>query len=176
LTDNQNEVIVNAAQKKGTNEYTRLMRQVFSETNRVLKANGKMSLVFHSAKAEIWQALVSAYKESGFEVSLSSILDKVQGSFKQVTSTVSVQGDPLLLLNKSKKKVNRTSVNGYSDEKTIIQEILSIAYQRDNNIEERTPERLFSRYITACLESGIPVSKNAKQFYKIIQKEVSQIQ
>jgi len=176
LTDNQNEVIVNTSQKKGTIEYARLMKQVFSETHGVLKNDGKMSLVFHSAKAEIWQALVSAFKESGFEVSLSSILDKVQGSFKQVTSTVRVQGDPLMLLYKSKKKVNGAPVNRYTDEKAIIKGILSNAFHGVNNIDERTPERLFSRYITACLESGIPVSKNAKQFYKIIQKEVSQFQ
>lgn len=176
LTDNQNEVIVNSAQKKGTDEYALLMKQVFSETHRVLKTDGRMSLVFHSAKAEIWQALVRAFKESGFEVSLSSILDKVQGSFKQVTSTVKVQGDPLILLNKSNKKVNGVSVNGYRNEQAIIEGIVGNAYHGASNEDERTPERLFSRYVTACLESGIPVSKNAKQFYKIIQKEVSQFQ
>lgn len=176
LTDNQNEVIVNSAQKKGTDEYALLMKQVFSETHRVLKTDGRMSLVFHSAKAEIWQALVKAFKESGFEVSLSSILDKVQGSFKQVTSTVKVQGDPLILLNKSKKKVNGASVSRYRDEQAIIKGIVGNAYHGANSEDEKTPERLFSRYITACLESGIPVSKNAKQFYKIIQKEVSQFQ
>lgn len=176
LTDNQNEVIVNTSQKKGTIEYARLMKQVFSETHGVLKNDGKMSLVFHSAKAEIWQALVSAFKESGFEVSLSSILDKVQGSFKQVTSTVSVQGDPLMLLSKSKKKVNGAPAGGYSDEEAIIKVILSNVYHGVNNIDERKPERLFSRYITACLESGIPVSKNAKQFYAIVQKEISKFQ
>lgn len=176
LTDNQNEVIVNSAQKKGTDEYALLMKQVFSETHRVLKIDGRMSLVFHSAKAEIWQALVRAFKESGFEVSLSSILDKVQGSFKQVTSTVKVQGDPLLLLNKSKIKDSGATFNGYKNEQAIIEGIVSNAYQGANNEDERTPERLFSRYVTACLESGIPVSKNAKQFYKIIQKEVSQYQ
>jgi len=174
LTDNQNEVIINTAQKKGTDEYTRLMKQVFSETHGVMKTDGKMSLVFHSAKAEIWQALVRAFKESGFEVSFSSVLDKVQGSFKQVTSTVKVQGDPLILLNKSNKKINGVSVNGYRDEQDIIKGIVRNAYHGVNSVDERKPERLFSRYVTACLESDIPVSKNAKQFYKIIQKEVSQ--
>ena len=176
LTDNQKEVIVNSAQKKGTEEYTLLMKQVFSETHRVLKTDGRMSLVFHSAKAEIWQALVKAFKKSGFEVSLSSILDKVQGSFKQVTSTFKVQGDPLILLKKSRKRVNVASVKGCIDDQAIIKRILGNAYLGANSKDERTPERLFSRYITACLESGIPVSKNAKQFYKIIQKEVSQVQ
>jgi DNA modification methylase len=176
LTDNQNEVIVNSAQKKGTDEYARLMKKVFSESYKVLKNDGKMSLVFHSAKAEIWQALVNAFKQSNFEVSLSSILDKVQGSFKQVTSTVKVQGDPIILLIKSKKKVNGISVNRYRDEQAIINGIINNAFNGVTNEDERTPERLFSRYVTACLESGIPVSKNAKEFYKSIMREISQFQ
>jgi DNA modification methylase len=176
LTNNADEVIINTSQKKGIDDYASLMNQVFSETFRVLKPDGKMSLVFHSAKAEVWQALVGAFKKAGFEISLSSILDKVQGSFKQVTSVIKVQGDPLLLLIKSNKKVNGASVNHYNGEDAIIKGVIDNAYQEVSNLNERTPERLFSRYVSACIESGIPVSKNAKQFYKIIQKEVLQFQ
>lgn len=172
LTNTREEVIVNKAQKKNTEEYAHLMKMVFSETHRVLKNNGSLSLVFHSAKAEIWRALVSAFQEAGFKVSLSNILDKVQGSFKQVTSSIKVQGDPLLLLNKS------LQLNGYDVEKDVLAEdeiirnVLSKAFEKGGNDAERKPERLFSRYITTCLETGVPVSKNAKQFYQMIQPEM----
>jgi len=116
--------------------------------------------------------LVSAFQEAGFKVSLSNILDKVQGSFKQVTSSIKVQGDPLLLLNKS------LQLNGHDVEKDVLAEdeiiknVLSKAFEEGGNDAERKPERLFSRYITTCLETGVPVSKNAKQFYQIIQTEM----
>lgn len=176
LTNNKEEVIVNKSQKKSTEEYAFLMKQVFSEVHKSLKPDGNMSLVFHSAKAEIWQALANAFREAGFIVSLSNILDKVQGSFKQVTSTVKVQGDPLLLLSKTNNRVNGELTKGYENEFAVIKGIVENAYRDTNSVDERTPERLFSRYVTACLESGIPVSKNARQFYKIIQDDASQFQ
>ncbi|MEA3357521.1 MAG: DNA methylase, partial [Patescibacteria group bacterium] len=174
LTNNKEEVIVNKAQKKNTEEYALLMKQVFAEANKALKPDGLMNLVFHSAKSEIWQALVNAFQETGFMVSMSSILDKVQGSFKQVTSTVKVQGDPLILLRKANKKVDGEVVNGYEDDFAVIKGIVENAYRDASSADERTPERLFSRYVTACLESGIPVSKNARQFYKTIQESTLQ--
>ena len=176
LTCNDEEVIVNTSQKKGVSEYRELMKLVFSETNRALKVDGKMSLVFHSAKAEIWQALVESIKDSGFKISLSSILDKVQGSFKQVTSTVKVQGDPLLLLEKKDQKADQISFNSNHNELMLIREIVDLAYSGSVRNDEKKPERLFSRYITACLEAGIPISKNAKQFQNLVEVEVSRFQ
>lgn len=173
VTNPAEEVIVNSAQNKSTEDYARLMTKVFSETNRVLKNDGKMSLVFHSAKAEIWQALVRSYQDAGFIVSLSNILDKVQGSFKQVTSTIKVQGDPLLLLTKSNSLKIGNSINTHADENRIINKIFQDAYDHSNTIDERMPERLFSRYINTCLESGATISKNAKEFYKLVNEEIA---
>ena len=173
VTNPAEEVIVNTAQNKSTDDYARLMTQVFSEVNRVLMNDGKMSLVFHSAKVEIWQALLRSYQDAGFIVSLSNILDKVQGSFKQVTSTIKVQGDPLLLLTKSNSVNIGNSIKTHDDENRIIKKIFQNAYDHSNNMDERRPERLFSRYINACLESGAPISKNAKQFYKLVDEEIA---
>lgn len=176
LTLNQEEVIVNSSQQKGADEYARLMRKVLCEVYRVLKKDGSLSLVFHSAKAEIWRALVDAFQEAGFKVSLSSILDKVQASFKQATSSVKVLGDPLLLLNKSAKIFGHTSKSNRIDEDEIIRKVLNKAFNEQNSNEERKPERLFSRYITTCLETGTPVSINARQFYEIVQAETKEFQ
>ena len=172
VTNTAEEAIVNSAQNKSTDDYARLLAKVFLEVNRVLRNDGRMSLVFHSAKVEIWQALVSSYQNAGFKVSLSNILDKVQGSFKQVTSTIKVQGDPLLLLTKSNSVKNGKSINDHTDENGIIKNIIQKAYNHSNNMDERKPERLFSRYVTACLESGVPVLKNAREFYKIVEEEI----
>ena len=174
LTEAKNEVIVNKAQNKGIKEYASLMNEVFTEVHRTLKDTGSFSLVFHSAKSEIWRALVGAFQNAGFKVSHSSILDKVQGSFKQVTSNVKVQGDPLLLLNKINKTAKRKNRNVLMTEEEVIQAVLFNAFNGVINDEEIKPERLFSRYINICLETGIPVSKNAKEFYKIVQTELQE--
>jgi len=99
-TDRRQEIIVSASQKKGVTEYTAMMVAVFAELNRVLRRNGKATVAFHSAKASIWHALTKAYSNAGFSVKASSILDKLQTSFKQTVSEVSVKGDPLFLLDR----------------------------------------------------------------------------
>lgn len=169
ITNQANEAIINESQNKGLSEYKHLMFTVFSEINRVLKNDGAMSLVFHSAKAEIWKALIESYQDANLKVHTSSILNKVQGSFKQVTSSVKVQGDPLLLLTKTgaHKKTNKKK-----DVSSLIKIIIAKAYDEHTDIEERKPERLFSRYINACIELGYSVEYGANEFYGIVKSEL----
>ncbi|MEM6813342.1 MAG: DNA methyltransferase [Bacteroidota bacterium] len=176
LTEDKNEVIINKAQGKSVNEYAELMEQVFQQLNKSLKEDGKISLVFHSAKSEVWRSLVNSFSNAGFSVLLSNILDKVQGSFKQVTSNIKVQGDPLLLLAKSKSINDRTDEFNKKEEVQIINELLHEAFTLNNDIDEQKPERLYSRYISACIESGVPVSQNAKDFYLFVRKEIQNTQ
>ena len=91
---------MSASQSKGVLEYGAMMESVFTEIGRVLKAEGLATVVFHSAHSEVWRALAQAYTNAGFTVEATSVLDKIQASFKQVVSTVAVKGDPLLLLSK----------------------------------------------------------------------------
>jgi len=172
LTDNKNEVIINKAQHKTVDDYGALMEQVFHELNKVLKKDGKISLVFHSAKSEVWRGLVNSFSKAGFTVRLSNILDKVQGSFKQVTSNIKVQGDPLLLLTKERHLDNSQTHKTEEEEHYIIQRIIDDAFHLNSDLNEQKPERLYSRYISACIESGVPVSQNAKDFYLMLRKEL----
>jgi 16S rRNA G966 N2-methylase RsmD len=172
LTENKNEVIINKAQHKTVDDYGALMEQVFHELNKVLKKDGKISLVFHSAKSEVWRGLVNSFSKAGFTVRLSNILDKVQGSFKQVTSNIKVQGDPLLLLTKERHLDNSQTHKTGEEEHYIIQRIIDDAFHLNSDLNEQKPERLYSRYISACIESGVPVSQNAKDFYLMLRKEL----
>lgn len=163
-TDNSEEVIINHHQNKGAEDYKNLMVRVFREISRTLKDEGKATVVFHSAKAEVWRALQDAYLESNFNVVLSNVLDKLQGSFKQVTSTVTVKGDPLLLLAKNvaidrKKRLNLDDV---------ISKLMQSASESDDP-KELTPERLYSRLVNMYLEHGEHVPINAADFYKIFK-------
>ena len=159
-TDRAREIIVSGAQGKSVNDYGRMMARVFSEVSRVLKPCGKATVVFHSAKASVWQALAEAYLSAGFSVRATSVLDKIQASFKQVVSTVSVKGDPLLLLVKGDPK-GRSVPSSTAEE--VADEILRNA--RTAESPERDPQRLYSRFVSRCLELGLSVHMGAKEFY-----------
>lgn len=178
LTESKNEVIVNSAQGKGVSEYSNLMGKVFGELNRVLKDDGSMSLVFHTASAEIWQALMDAYRKSNFQVVSSSILDKIQSSFKQATSEVKVQGDPLMLLFKSNDDRKRRITPEFNRENhwSLVKKVLIAAETSTSESMEHTPERLFSRYVNLCFATGVPVLFDAGEFYRLVQTQLSELE
>lgn len=157
-TDRSKEIIVSDAQKKGVDAYGRMMGNAFGEMARVLKPDGTATVVFHSAHSEIWRALVAAYSQAGFTVSAASVLDKIQASFKQVVSTVSVKGDPLLLLTKATPKA--------SSRKTCRQ----VAEQIVSQADKEDPQMLYSRFVGRCLEMGVPINMDAREFYALAKK------
>lgn len=158
-TDRSKEIIVSKAQDKGVDKYGYMMKSVFSESARVLKNDGKATVVFHSAHSAIWRALVGAYTEAGFTVKVASILDKIQSSFKQVVSDVSVKGDPLLLLTKDAQVV----FSGNAE--SVANEVLSEA-RIDEQID---PKLLWSQFVGRCLERGFDMPIEAKDFYERVR-------
>jgi len=168
LTNRKEEIIVSSAQGKSVTEYGDLMADVFSEMRRVLADDGKATVVFHSAKASVWRALMEAYRAAGLTVRISSVLDKVQTSFKQTVSTVAVKGDPLLLLTKEASGKQDTEPCGGESE-AIIDSLIASATRFEAGHKERTVERLYSRYVSRCLERGISATLNAEPFYNRIR-------
>lgn len=158
-TDRTKEIIVSQAQGKDVARYGDMMASVFDEIARVLRPEGMATVVFHSAHAEVWRALTAAYAGAGLSVKATSVLDKIQSSFKQVVSSVSVKGDPLLLLSKEKMPaaVKRTAA-------MIADEMLSDV--RSLPVHERAPQRLYSRFVGRCLAHGIDVGLSAREFYE----------
>lgn len=166
-TDRTKEIIVSPSQNKGVLEYEKLMTSVFAELGRVLKPKGKATVAFHSAKASIWNALTNAYTNGGFRVLASSILDKVQSSFKQTVSNVSVKGDPLFLLDREPlSNAKRTQKSVSSETEEIISEILARAARKTAGEKENDTERLYSRYVARCLELQAPITLEAQPFYE----------
>ena len=160
LTDNSNEAVINEAQGKSFDNYSCLMESVFREMSNKLKPDGRCTLVFHSAKAEIWRAIIKAYRNNGFAVERASVLDKVQKTFKQTNSHVTVKGDPILLLAKSKMSFNGS---GYISDKQIAEALVDRS--KDIPFSKEKAWALYSNYITACVENGLQVSLDAKYFF-----------
>lgn len=162
-TDDADEAVVSGAQGKSLDDYENLMARVFSEMGRVLKDEAKATVVFHAAKASVWAALQRAYRRAGLEVAAASVLDKLQASFKQVVSTVSVKGDPLLLLTKDVACARQR----HSGEALIV-ELLAQA-RASGDATEHAPSRLYSRYVNRCLGDGVAVELDAERFYAMVQ-------
>ena len=159
-TDRAQETIISSAQGKDVRRYGDEMARTFAEIARVLKPDGLATVVFHSAKADVWRALIEAYEGAGLGVRTTSVLDKTQASFKQVVSTTTVRGDPLILLDKAAR--------GARGQKPTIEELVAVVLSDaipHVAPDEKTKERLYSRFITRCLVEDVPVTLGAADFY-----------
>ena len=87
LTNAAPEAVVDRFKGKGLPEYQRLMQRCFREYNRVLKPGRWMTVVFHNSRNAVWTAIQEALLAAGFVVADVRTMDKLQGSYKQVTST-----------------------------------------------------------------------------------------
>ncbi len=160
-TNREEEIIISQSQKKDVPCYQKMMTDVFCEMKRVLKDNALATVVFHSSKAAVWNALCSAYSDAGFSVDATTSLDKCQASFKQVVSEGSVQGDPLFLLSKGK----RTHSSSHS------QAILDEVIENDDSDTTRSERQIYAKYIGKCLKLGIAVDYDAKTAYDYIARK-----
>ncbi|MEM5479804.1 DNA methyltransferase [Pseudoalteromonas fuliginea] len=162
-TKNKNEVIISKSQNKSVDEYKELMSRVFGEIARVLSDDGKATIVFHSAKVAVWDALVTSYLKSGMAVAETSVLDKIQSSFKQTVSNVSVKGDPLILLTKrSLDNINEPDLSECPEH------FIRNAHDEKNTIVDA--QSTFSAYISYCLKNGFLPKINANKFYDLVSK------
>jgi 16S rRNA G966 N2-methylase RsmD len=161
LTDRGDEIIISPAAGKDVNRYASMMADVFSETERVLADDGTATVVFHSAKADVWRALTDAYSAAGLTVATTSVLNKTQASFKQTVSTNTVKGDVLILLSKVESQQSERRLDSVD---AVIEVVLADS-ETSLVDDERTRERLFSRFITRCLVEGVPVSVGVQEFY-----------
>jgi hypothetical protein len=160
-TDRTEEAIVSADQEKTLADYQELLTAALSEVHRILKPGSKATLVFHSASADVWNALQAAYTDGGLSVECAGVLGKTQGSFKQVTTTGAVRGDPVLLLSRSEARTKKPAQNVWKVAEQLRQEA-SIALDPD----EQSVQRLYSRLVTHYLTLHQQVPLDADSFYR----------
>jgi len=160
-TDRADEIIVSSSQQKSIEEYQNLLTTALGEVNRILKPQGRATLVFHSASADVWNALQSAYTDARLHVECAGVLDKTQGSFKQVTTTGAVRGDPVLLLAKvDAKQHDQPQESVWAVAEQLRQASLSL------DPSEQTAQRLYSRLISHFLTNHQKIPLDADDFYR----------
>ncbi len=124
-------------------------------------------MVFHSASAEVWNALQRAYQDAGFDVKYAGVLDKKQGSFKQVTTEGAVRGDPVLLLGPRRKaEIQFGTMTGVDKSVWAVATALHRTATATHDPAEVTAQRLYSRLVTHFLSHHQKVPLDADVFYR----------
>lgn len=170
FTNNNHEAIVNNTQHKGLQEYRNLMFSSFLEMQRILKPGRWITVEFHNSKASVWNAIQDALSRAGFVVAQVTVLDKQQGSFKQVTSPGAVKNDLIIHAYKPREAFTEQfrSHAGQGLEAEFIRQHLTQLPTAANI--ERSKEMLYSKYLAYYVQHGHQVMYNGEQFYKALEK------
>jgi 16S rRNA G966 N2-methylase RsmD len=87
-TDHEFEAVVDRSGSRDADRYESLITGALRECHRVLKAEGKLSLVFSNSSGRLWALVQRAVRQAGFEIDGDGIhlLDKGQRSVKGLAS------------------------------------------------------------------------------------------
>ena len=172
-TDAKPEAIIDKFKHKALPDYQRLMQQCFAEYNRVLKPGRWMTVVFSNSKAAVWNAIQVALQQAGFVVAEVTALDKVQGSYRQVTSTTAVKQDLVISAYKPNggledrfKNSGATVESAWDFVQTHLRN-LSVTKAKNGELEfivERDPRRIFDRMVAWFVRHDAPVPLSTDEF------------
>ena len=172
-TDAKPEAIIDKFKHKALPDYQRLMQQCFAEYNRVLKPGRWMTVVFSNSKAAVWNAIQVALQQAGFVVAEVTALDKVQGSYRQVTSTTAVKQDLVISAYKPNggledrfKNSGATVESAWDFVQTHLRN-LSVTKVKSGELEfivERDPRRIFDRMVAWFVRHDAPVPLSTDEF------------
>lgn len=160
-TQRTDEAVVSPSQNKGVADYQRLITRSLAEMRRVLRPGGKATLAFHSSSTQVWRALQQAYMDAGFDVQSAGVLDKTQGSFKQITANT-VRGDALLLLRK--RATGKTSPGVAANPWHVAEQLFQDASTLP--AAEGSAQKLYSRLVNYFLVRHQQVPVSAASFYE----------
>ncbi|MGI6575722.1 MAG: DNA methyltransferase [bacterium] len=169
FTNNHKEAIINKKQHKAVEDYKCLMVACLRELYRILKPNRWLTIVFHNSQAAVWNALQDALTEAGFIIAQVAVLDKKQGSFKQVAYPGAVKNDLVINAYKPKQYFTQEFIN--KEGKCLVSDFVAehlIHLPLEPNIE-RTEQMLYSKMLAHYLQRGYSIDLDAKQFYQLLQ-------
>ncbi|MCL6590795.1 MAG: site-specific DNA-methyltransferase [Firmicutes bacterium] len=174
-TNSKPEAIENLIQNKGLSEYQRLMTECFHEYYRVLKPGRWITIEFHNSKNSVWNAIQEALQNEGFVIADVRILDKKQGSFKQVTTVSAVKQDLIISAYKpnggleERFKLEAGTEEGVWDFiRTHLRQLPIIVVKKNHAevIAERKNYLLFDRMVAFHVKRGVTVPLTAAEFYQ----------
>lgn len=172
-TSSPSEAIIDKFKDKSLLEYQRLMHQCFSEYYRVLKPGRWMTVVFSNSKASVWNAIQVSLQQAGFVVAEVTALDKLLGSYRQVTSTTAVKQDLVISAYKpngglEQRLAERGAVpeSAWDFVQTHLRQ-LPVSKSKEDALEfvvERDPRRIYDRMVAWFVRHDVPVPLSTEEF------------
>jgi len=179
-TNNIEEAIMNAVQKKGLLEYQELMTRCFAEYFRILKPSRWITIEFHNSKNAVWNAIQQSLSRAGFVVADVRTLDKKQGSFKQVVSVNTVKQDLVISAYKPRIDFKHKFLNNVDNADKVWEfinqhlEKLPVVVMKNRIIHvvvERQAFLLYDRMVAYHIVNGLLVPMDAIDFYKKLDEK-----
>ena len=135
-------------------------------------ACASLTVVFSNTQAAVWNSLQTALQEAGFVVANVSALDKIQGSFKSVTTTVAVKQDLVISAYKPNGGLEArfTTAGGSEDSawdfvRTHLKylPVVKINGGQLEFVAERDPRIIFDRLVAWFVRHNFPVPLSSQE-------------
>lgn len=181
VTNNAKEAIINPVQRKALVDYQQLMSSCFQNYFDALKPNRWITIEFHNSKNSVWSAIQESILRAGFIIADVRVLNKKQGSFKQVTTTSAVKQDLVISAYKPTDSFRKNFISEAGTEQTawaFVQQhlekipVVVITNDKIELIAERQAHLLFDRMVAYHIMQGIPVPLDATDFYRGLDEKL----
>lgn len=169
------EAVVSTSQKKGLNEYQKIMERCFKEAYRVLKPGRWITVEFHNSRNSVWNAIQESMSIAGFVVSDVRTLDKKKGTTNQLFySSGAVKQDLAITAYKpnggleDRFKLTAGTEEGVWDFARTHLKQLPVFVSKNGKAEviaERQSYLLFDRMVAFHVQRGVTVPMSAAEFY-----------
>ncbi len=166
FTDQSPEATISKAQEKAPEDYRAALGESLAAIGGRLRRGGKLTVMFHSASSEPWEALVGALDDAGLRIDDTLVLDKRQGSFKQVRTEGAVQGDVLIDVHPTISTSRPRARSTPTDLAVWLEAALAGA--DEPGLEQK--RKLFSGYVAERLRTGGDIDLSAADFYRAVDE------
>ncbi len=183
FTKQDYEAIMSGKQGKGLGDYKNLMVCAFQELFRILKPGRWITVAFHNSKNAVWNAIQEALGIAGFIIADVRVLDKGQGTYKQMTTAGAVKQDLVITAYRPNGGLERrfeleagTEEGVWDFIRTHLKQ-LPVFVSKDGQAEviaERQNFLLFDRMVAFHVQRGVTVPLSATEFYSGLVQRLSE--
>lgn len=173
-TNQTPEAVIAKTQNKSLREFEGLMKRVFAECYRVLKAGRWMVVEFHNSRNSVWVAIQEALNLAGFVIADVRTLDKQKGTTKQMTQAGTVKQDLIITAYKPTSSLESNFELKAGTEEGVWEFVkahlaqLPVFVTKGGEAEviaERQGFLLFDRMVAFHIQRGFTVPMSAGDFY-----------
>lgn len=170
----ETETIVDRVRGKDFQDYQRMMLDCFKAYYHAIKPGRWITVEFHNSKNSVWVAIQEALQKAGFVIADVRTLNKMQGSFQQVTSSSAVKQDLIISAYKPNGGLEKrfeleagTEAGAWDFVRTHLGQ-LPVFVSRGAQVQyvvERQNYLLYDRMVAFHVQRGKTVPLSAGEFY-----------